>query len=1099
MSANYKKVDQLPLTQNEKQTNNQSQSTNLAYEQNNNLDKPLSDRQGYGEPRLAVNLLETSLHALSTQGEALTKQFYHRLFTKFPEVSSLFSNTTIEQQHKKLWIALEMMGSQLRTPEKLKLTLSKLGKYHQDIGVVAEHYPMVAKTLLDVMQEFAGNLWTTELEKAWQDALNLVAASMLEAYTQEDNPMAASETEMNFESNNEFSQELVRMRAAVDGAMTAIMMIDRDLKITYINDSTKKLVEKNEETFRSVFPGFDAKNLIGACIDMFHKNPSHQRQMLSNPNNFPYSTDIQVGPLIFNINVTAMIDEQSNYVGNNMEWLDVTDVRKKESEVTRLQGAVDHAMTAIMMIDRDLKITYVNQSTQSLIDKYETTLRSLFPGFDAKNLVGSCIDMFHKNPAHQRQMLSNPNNLPYSTDIQVGPLTFNINVNAMVDEQGDYVGNTLEWSDVTALRENENNVTRLQGAVDNAMTAIMMVDRDYVVTYANRSTLNMLRTYEDELRAVYRGFDVDSLVGQSIDQFHKNPAHQRRILDDQRNLPYQTDIQVGPLTFALNVTAVIDASGNYIGNCLEWSDVTEARKKEVEVERLQSAVDGAEANLMICDNDLNITYVNPAVKNMMMRRQGELRTIFPSFDASNLVGQNIDQFHKNPAHQQALLRDLNRLPAKAEIAVAGVMFEVNATAIVDGNGNRMGNMVEWRDITEQKDAERQIQDLINAAVEGDLDRTIETGSYQGFMKRLGDGVNDLMASIVQPVREGIDVIKSMSEGDLRKSMTGDYQGEFAVLRDALNQTIENLKNMVDQIQTSSTSISSGAAEIAQGNTDLSQRTEEQASSLEETASSIEELTGTVKQNADNAQQANQLASGAREQAEKGGEVVERAVDAMGAINSSSKKIADIIGVIDEIAFQTNLLALNAAVEAARAGEQGRGFAVVAGEVRNLAQRSAGAAKEIKSLIQDSVEKVDDGTRLVDESGRTLEQIVGAVKKVSDIIAEIAAASQEQSTGIDQVNKAITQMDEVTQQNAALVEEAAAASEAMDEQSKSLVQLMDFFTVDENRSSSTLGGMAATKKSASTKKHNVKSATSNSMSRKPSMPKSTSQDDDWDEF
>ncbi len=865
------------------------------------------------------------------------------------------------------------MDSQLRTPEKLKITLSKLGKYHQDIGVVAEHYPIVAKTLLDVMQEFAGDLWTTELEKAWQDALNLVTASMLEAYIQEDIPMAASETEINFESNDDFYQELIRMRAAVDGAMTAIMMIDRDLKITYANDSTKKLVEKYEAIFRSVFPGFDAKNLIGSCIDMFHKNPSHQRQMLSNPNNFPYSIDIQVGPLTFNINVTSMIDGQ-----------------------------------------------------------------------------------------------------------------------------GEYVGNTLEWSDVTALREKENDVARLQGAVDNAMTSIMMIDRDFVVTYVNRSTITMLKKYEDELRSVYRGFDVDSLVGQSIDQFHKNPAHQRRILDDQKNLPYQTDIQVGPLTFELNVTAVVDTTGDYIGNCLEWSDVTETRKKEIEVERLQSAVDGAEANLMICDNDLNITYANPAVKNMMMRRQEELRSIFPSFDASNLVGQNIDQFHKNPAHQQTLLHDMNGLPAKAEIAVAGVTLEVNATAIVDRHGSRMGNMVEWRDITEQKDAERQIQDLINAAVEGDLDRTIEIAGYQGFMKRLGEGVNDLMASIVQPVREGIDVIKSMSEGDLRKSMAGDYQGEFAVLRDALNQTIDNLKNMVDQIQTSSTSISSGAAEIAQGNTDLSQRTEEQASSLEETASSIEELTGTVKQNADNAQQANQLASGAREQAEKGGEVVERAVDAMGAINTSSKKIADIIGVIDEIAFQTNLLALNAAVEAARAGEQGRGFAVVAGEVRNLAQRSAGAAKEIKSLIQDSVEKVDDGTRLVDESGRTLEQIVAAVKKVSDIIAEIAAASQEQSTGIDQVNKAITQMDEVTQQNAALVEEAAAASEAMDEQSKSLVELMDFFTVDENRNSSTVGAMTANKTAVSPK-NNTKLTASSSMSRKPSTPKSTSQDDDWDEF
>ena len=264
------------------------------------------------------------------------------------------------------------------------------------------------------------------------------------------------------------------------------------------------------------------------------------------------------------------------------------------------------------------------------------------------------------------------------------------------------------------------------------------------------------------------------------------------------------------------------------------------------------------------------------------------------------------------------------------------------------------------------------------------------------------------------------------------------------LQYAMQHMQHNLSNIIGQINQAADTITVGAKEVAAGNADLSQRTEEQASSLEETASSMEELTSTVKQNAENAKQANRLAAGASEVAVKGGAVVGQVVTTMSSINESSKKIVHIIGVIDGIAFQTNILALNAAVEAARAGEQGRGFAVVATEVRTLAQRSAAAAKEIKQLIEDSVHKVEDGTRLVDEAGKTMDEIVSAVKRVTDIMAEISAASQEQSSGIEQVNQAITKMDEVTQQNAALVEEAAAATESMEEQAQNLAQAVSVF-------------------------------------------------------
>ena len=957
-----------------------------------------------GDGGLNLDVLESSFQALAPMGETLTRNFYESLFKKFPDVIPMFKNSSVEEQHKKLWAALQLVASSLRKPEQLMEALIGLGQRHKDYGALPAHYDAVAETLLEEMKKLAGDLWTVEVSTAWTDALTTIAGVMIKA---------------------------------------------SDGELTEVPKEAKKPVKTKAKSAK------------------------------------PKS------------NSTKESKEETKMAGKQAALSS-----EEMAEYQQMKSAVNGAMTAIMMIDRDFTVTYANKATIDLLTKHQDTLRSIFPAFDASSLIGACIDMFHKNPAHQRQLLSNPSNLPYQTDIEVGPLKFALNVTAIIDSTGNYTGNSLEWSDVTALRIQEDNAVRLQGSIDNAMTAMMMVDRDFNVTYANDSTLNLLRKNKEELAKVFPGFDPEKLVGSCIDIFHRNPSHQRNLMSTPANLPFQTDIDVGPLKFALNVTAIMDAAGNYIGNCLEWNDVTEQRVKELEVARLSSAVHGAQTNMMLCDTDLNITYVNPAVQEMMGKRQTELRQVFPGFDVNNLVGQCIDQFHKNPSHQRALLADVSKLPAKAEISVAGLEFEVNATAILDPDGNWMGNMVEWGDITEQKDAERQIESLITAAAAGDLNERIDVSTYEGFLKGLGEGINTLIEAVVKPVRENIRVATSLSEGDLRQEMTGEFQGEYLEMQTSLNQTINNLRGMVGQIQDSSGSMVSAAGEIAQGNTDLSQRTEEQASSLEETASSMEELTSTVRQNADNARQANQLASGARDQAEQGGQVVQKAVDAMSEINSSSKKIADIIGVIDEIAFQTNLLALNAAVEAARAGEQGRGFAVVAGEVRNLAQRSAGAAKEIKTLIQDSVEKVEDGSRLVDQSGTTLGEIVASVKKVSDIIAEIAAASQEQSSGIDQVNKAITQMDEVTQQNAALVEEAAAASESMDEQARGLQKLMEFFKVDAGAGAMAMGGgvaPAAAPQAAPQAAAPAAVRPSVAPPARPAPSKPAAGDSDWEEF
>ncbi len=449
---------------------------------------------------------------------------------------------------------------------------------------------------------------------------------------------------------------------------------------------------------------------------------------------------------------------------------------------------------------------------------------------------------------------------------------------------------------------------------------------------------------------------------------------------------------------------ILDVNGKPFKVVKYATDITAQRKAARMNAAFKGALDNVTANVMVADMDCNIIYMNEAAGVLMANGQADFRKDLPNFDAARLIGANIDMFHKSPAHQRNMLARLDRTMS-SQLKIGGRSMRIIANPMIGEGGERLGTVVEWADRTQELAIEAEVQDIVAAAINGDVDRRIELNGKDGFFLNLSRGINELTGSMAE---------------------------------------------VVSQVKTAAGEVSRGAEEISQGNANLSQRTEEQASSLEETASSMEEMTSTVKQNAENAGQANQLALAAREQAEKGGAVVAKAVKAMTDINEASRKIANIIGVIDEIAFQTNLLALNAAVEAARAGEQGRGFAVVATEVRNLAGRSATAAKEIKALIQDSVAKVGEGSNLVTQSGATLEQIVGAVKKVTDIVAEIAAASTEQSAGIEQVNKAVMQLDELTQQNAALVEEASAASQSMAEQARGLNDLMARYQVDDGQ-------------------------------------------------
>ena len=473
---------------------------------------------------------------------------------------------------------------------------------------------------------------------------------------------------------------------------------------------------------------------------------------------------------------------------------------------------------------------------------------------------------------------------------------------------------------------------------------------------------------------------------------------------------------------------------------------TAEHKTAEEILRLKMALDSICTGVMITDNARNIIYVNKSVVDILGKTEADIHRQLPNFSLANLVGTNIDDLHQRPAHQAQLLSSLSG-SYKAGILLGGRSMTVTANPIVNEQGQRLGTVAEWYDRTAEVAVEKEVAAFVVAATMGDFTKRFDLQGKDGFLRELGEGLNQLLHASETGLNEVVRVLGALARCDLTETITNDYEGTFGQLKDNANTTVATLKNIIYQIKEATDCINTGSREIVSGNNDLSKRTEQQAASLQQTAASMEELTSIVRHNAENAKQTNQLAMGAAEIAGQGGVVVAQVVVTMNDIKESSQKIEEIVSVLDDIAFQTNILAFNAAVQAAHAGRYGQGFAVVAGEVRHLAQRAAVSAEEIKSLIEDSVEKIDGGSKLAVQAGKTMQEILSSIRGVSGMMSEITAASIEQSAGIEQVNQAISQMDNVTQQNAALVEQAAAAAESLEEQAENLSVTVRGFKTD----------------------------------------------------
>ena len=456
-------------------------------------------------------------------------------------------------------------------------------------------------------------------------------------------------------------------------------------------------------------------------------------------------------------------------------------------------------------------------------------------------------------------------------------------------------------------------------------------------------------------------------------------------------------------------------------------DIAESNRLAAEMTRIKISLDNAAMPVTISNPSGLLIYMNKAAKTLWGEMAAKIREDHPAFTTvDQMLGHNLVDYFDDEAMRAAYRLELTE-PKTFDIGMGGKTLRVTAAPVKDEAGVYLGRASQWVDRTLEMAVENEVGDIVSAAALGDLTKRLSMDGKQGFFASLSEGLNQLLETTNTALVGTSDVLARVAQGDLTQTIDAEYSGIFGQLKDDTNTTIERLREVIGRIKEASEMINTASQEIAAGNTDLSSRTEEQASSLEETASSMEELNATVRQNAENARQGKELSQKSNEAVVRGGDMVKQVVHTMTGIQDSSKKIADIIGVIDSIAFQTNILALNAAVEAARAGEQGRGFAVVATEVRNLAQRSATAAKEIKELIAESVGKVETGSKLVDQAGETMDEVVVSFKQVDNLVTEIANASREQSSGIEQVTQAVSQMDEVTQQNAALVENLLALS------------------------------------------------------------------------
>ncbi|MBL8217731.1 MAG: PAS domain-containing protein [Bryobacterales bacterium] len=638
-----------------------------------------------------------------------------------------------------------------------------------------------------------------------------------------------------------------------------------------------------------------------------------------------------------------------------------------------LKSGLEHLGTNVFVADRDLKLVYMNERARKIMTSMDGTLGKLF-GVQTANLIGVSIDTFHGARAKQiRRLLSDPENLPIQTEIKLADLVLDLNVNAILNAAGDFVGMVVNWEEISEKKRLEGEVEKIRQIIENAPINIMQTSTNFVIEYMNPASLATLRKIEHLLPC-----KADEVLGKSIDIFHKNPQHQRNMLADPRNLPHRARIQLGPETLDLLVSPIYDSKRNYLGPMVTWEVITEKVKLEQEAARAQSMVENAPINILLADRDMTIRYVNPSSLATLRK----IEHLLPC-RVDQVLGSSIDIFHKQPERQRRLLADPKNLPHKAVIQLSDEYLELRVSAIVDNKGTYVGPMVTWEVITERLAAEKREKEM------------------QERERRSQEELQGKVGAI-------LEVVKAASAGDLTKAVTVSGTDSIGQMGEGLAAFLRTLRESMTQIAQNAQALSASSEELtaisqqmagnseetaAQANV-VSAASEEVSKNVGVVATGSEEMLASIREISKSANDAARIARNAVSVADTTNETISK-------LGDSSVEIGKVIKVITSIAQQTNLLALNATIEAARAGEAGKGFAVVANEVKELAKETAKATEEISQKIEAIQGDTKGAVRAIGEIGAVINQI-------NDISNTIASAVEEQTATTNEIGRNLTE-------------------------------------------------------------------------------------------